>query len=103
MTAIHIKAIDWAIAQGYTLSVTDVSADRGEWDVWRSHDRKAVIEACEATELPNVYIEKLDPDRNKYIRVAVFSVIDEGIPEETINDYISPDGGEFDRWMESAI
>jgi len=98
-TAIHIQAIDWAIAQGYYLSVRDYSED--EFDLEDSQDRDAIIEACEATELPNVHIEK----RGMYAkrRIAIFSVVDEGIPHETINDFIAKPGGEFDTWWNEKV
>ncbi len=103
MTSIHIRAIDWALARGYVLSVRDYSEDYSEetCDVWRSDNRKEIIEATEATEMPNVHI--LEPVGNKYRRIAIFSVIDEGIPEETINDYIAKPGGEFDAWWNSEV
>lgn len=99
--SMHERAIDWAIAQGYYLSVTDISCEPDEWDVWLSQDRKEVIDACEATELPNVSIYRKRPS-GKYARIAVFSVIDEGTPEETINDYSAKQGGEFDTWFEGC-
>lgn len=96
---IHLKAIDWALAKGYRLSVTDYCIDLegpDDFDLYRSSDRDAIIEAIEATELPNVHI--IDPKYNHTL--AIFSVIDEGIPEETINDY-SPAQGEFNDWVNS--
>ncbi len=93
---IHLKAIDWALGKGYCLSVCDVSSPIGEWDIEKSTDRAEIIEAIEATELPNVHI--VDPKYNHAL--AVFSVIDEGIPEETINDY-APATGEFNDWFNS--
>ncbi len=109
--AIHIKAIDWALALDYFISVRDVSEDA--FDIKWSQDRAAIIDAIEGTELPNVFItDKSDPEstqtdtgqtRNKYRRVAVFSVIDEGEPDETINDYIDRPGGEFDQWMDREL
>jgi hypothetical protein len=106
-TSIHIKAIDWALAKGYFLSVRDYSED--EYDIKLSQDRQAIIDACEATDLPNVhiteieYFEHLVPKAIKNRRrIAVFSVIDEGIPDETINDYIAENGGEFDTFMNEA-
>jgi hypothetical protein len=106
-TSIHIKAIDWALAQGYFLSVRDYSEE--EFDLKLSQDRAEIIDACEATEMPNVYIteieyfEHLVPKAIKNRRrIAVFSVIDEGIPDETINDYIAKPGGEFDTFFNQA-
>ena len=103
----HIKAIDWAISKGYFISVTDMCADVDEWDVKHSQDRKELIDACEATEIPNVWIHKYVEwvDHNKasrkgYKRVAIFSVIDDGIPDETICDY-TPAEGEFNDWWEA--
>jgi hypothetical protein len=97
-TSIHIKAIDWALTKGYLLSVRDYSED--EYDIELSQDRQAIIDACEATELPNVEIIDAWPVGHK--RIAVFSVIDEGIPDETINDYIAEPGGEFDKFFNEA-
>jgi hypothetical protein len=100
----HERAIDWAIAQGYYLSVRDYYEE--EFDVRHSQDRKEVIDACEATELPNVYIgrrqNRLDPNDIFYDSVAVFSVIDEGIPDETICDYV-PATGEFNDWFDAEL
>lgn len=94
---IHLKAIDWALAKGYRLSVTDYCIDLegpDDFDLYLSSDRDAIIEAIEATEMPNVHINSHDGS------IAIFSVIDEGIPEETINDY-SPAQGEFNDWFNS--
>ena len=83
----HIKAIDWALSQGYVMSVTDLQADDGEWDLERSSDREAIIEACRATDIPNVYIFRTKPEPGYLL---TFSVIDEGVPDETVNDWTVP-------------
>lgn len=99
--SIHIRAIDWALGEGYFISVRDYSET--EFDIKRSQDRAAIIEAVEATELPNVYISVFIPIRlPAWRRIAVFSVIDEGEPLETINDYIARSGGVFDKWFNTA-
>ena len=96
-TSAHIKAIDWALAQGYALSVRDCSEE--DYDLTLSQDRAAVIEACTDTELPSVEIHMpsapVEGDENTVTRrrwayLLTFSVIDEGIPDETINDYTIP-------------
>jgi hypothetical protein len=84
----HIKAIDWALAQGFNMSVTDLCCDEGEWDLEHSTDRAKLIDACQATDIPNVYIYKLEGMDQLYL--LTFSVIDEGIPDETINDWTIP-------------
>ena len=95
-TSIHIKAIDWALAQGYSISVSDYCED--EYDVLLCRDRVEILGAVEGTELPNVFIHKPSvKSPGKWVRVAVFSVIDEGIPDETINDYVAQPDGEFDK------
>ena len=108
-TPMHHRAIDWAIEKGYFLSVTDLSCDvfmddpeDDEWDIKHSQDRQALIDAAEGTDIANVHIfERADDSA----RITVFSVIDEGIPGETINDYTISDDPlsvEFDQWFGSA-
>jgi len=105
--SIHITAIDWAIGQGYFIGVQDYSSELDEWDVRFSRDKAAIIEAIEATELPNVVIFKKVISAvhagEAYKRLATFSVIDEGHPDETINDYQAKMGGEFDTWFEEEF
>jgi hypothetical protein len=98
----HIHAIDWALDKGYVMSVTDLCADDGEWDVKYSADRAALIEACQATDIPNVHIFEHVPTSEGWgwRRITTFSVIDEGVPAETINDYtIGEFAEEFDAWF----
>lgn len=97
---IHIKAIDWALAQGYVICVGDYSET--DWDISFSSDRAAIIAAVEATELPNVTIYNKRRS-GKHHRIAVFSVIDEGWPSQTINDYVAKPFGEFEHWFDAAM
>jgi hypothetical protein len=96
MKKAHHKAIDWALAQGYDMSVTDLYADDDEWDVEHSTKRQEIIEACEATDVPNVYIYRWD---GAYL--LTFSVIDEGVPDETVNDWTVP-RDDADPWRIEA-
>ena len=97
---IHVDAIDWALSQGYLLSVRDYSED--EYDVKLSADRAEILDIVQNIELPNVFIHQRmqneETGKPSYRRVAVFSVIDEGFPAETINDYVCKAGSEFDNW-----
>lgn len=90
--AAHIRGIDWALAQGYNMSVTDRCADEGEYDLVHSTDRAAIIEACQATDIPNVEIWRplVVDGHTKHEYLLTFSVIDEGIPDETVNDWTVP-------------
>jgi hypothetical protein len=110
--SIHIHAIRWALAQGYVMSVTDLCADDDEWDCEYSADEAEITACCSATDIPNAYIfEKVDcadgrgagdkdSEGNCYRHISTFSVIDEGVPEETINDYtIGAGADEFDQAM----
>lgn len=107
--SMHIRAIDWALAKGYCMSVTDVSCevfcddpDDDEWDVKHSTDRMDIIEAAEGTDIANVHIFERADDAT---RIVCFSVIDEGEPSESINDYTcskNPLNKEFDSWFSEA-
>lgn len=91
----HIKAIDWAITKGAYISVRDYSED--DYDLQMSNDRAAILAAIDATELPNVEIHMRDGTSIEYRYLLTFSVIDEGIPDETINDYTTP-AGDASEW-----
>jgi hypothetical protein len=108
MKKAHEVAIDWALARGYNISVKDRCQDN-EWDVVHSHDRQEILDACEATDVPNVYIfnPMWNPEPgimhgicHKYL--LTFSVIDEGIPAETINDYTAPSAAAAE-WRREAF
>ena len=107
-TPMHHRAIDWAIDKGYVLSVQDYECNpdprmTDEWDVQYTRNRADIIAACDATELPNVTIYQTFGPGHK--RITTFSVIDEGIPSEAINDYTCSDDPlsiEFDEWFGSA-
>ena len=107
--SMHIRAIDWALSKGYLMSVTDLCCsvfnddpDDDEWDVEFSDDRAEIIAATEATDVPNVYIFE---SKTVNSHICTFSVIDEGQPDETINDYTvsdDPRAQEFDQWFSDA-
>lgn len=105
--AIHKKAVMWALCKNYVISVTDYSAEADEWDIEDSRNYHEILAAIEATELPNVYIydvtTMLDGTEAARKRIVAFSVIDEGQPDETINDYTAKPGGPFDTWMEEEF
>ena len=105
----HERAIDWALGKGYSMSVRDYSCD--EYDCEFSQDRAEILEHAMGTDLPNVEIfsPKTDKDADEKRRlwnyVCTFSIIDEGEPSETINDYTcssNPLAVEFDEWVGSA-
>ena len=104
----HIRAVDWALIKGFYISVNDYCCEPDEWDVQQSNDRDEILDAINGTEIPNVYIyEKLNQsndDRDPaYRHITTFSVIDEGNPSETINDYTcGPNSNEFDKWFSEA-
>lgn len=84
MKTAHEIAIEWALSKGYCMSVCDYSSDVDEWDCEYSTDKAEIMECCRATELPNVSIFR----GRDYL--LTFSVIDDGIPAESINDYTVP-------------
>ena len=91
--AAHIAAIEWAIAKGYVLSVGDYSED--EYDLEYSANRAAILEAVQATDLPNVAIFRpnqtdTSAEAHGWDYLLTFSVIDDGIPEETVADWTIP-------------
>jgi len=108
----HERALDWALGKDARISVRDYQGDEDadgnpEYDCFLSTDRKEIIEAIEGTEMPNVEIY-LQPDaKSPFAYLLTFSVIDEGIPDETICDWTIPAGNaapwriaaekEFDR------
>lgn len=106
MKPIHERAVEWAIERGYYLSVTDLCCsifnddpDDDEWDVKHSQDKAAIMDAIDATDIPNVHIFLSADDASRQI---VFSVINEGVPDETINDYTlgsKPAAQAFDQWF----
>ena len=104
----HHRAIDWAIDKGYVLSVQDYECNpdprmTDEWDVQYTRSRADIIAACDGTELPNVTIYQSVGPGHK--RITTFSVIDEGIPGDAINDYTVSDDPlslEFDLWFGRA-
>lgn len=107
MTPIHIQAVDWALSKGYVMSVTDYCCsvfnddpDDDEWDIQYSSDRAEILSAIDGTDLPNVYVFGIKFVGAERKHITTFSVIDEGIPEESINDYTIPreGGSEFDDW-----
>jgi hypothetical protein len=115
--SIHIRAVDWALDKGYVISVQDYCCEADEWDCEYSRDRAKILEAIDGTELPNVYIlepfiehkTRISGDKTKkiiqsnYRHITTFSVIDEGTPSETINDFsCGPNSGEFDQWISDA-
>jgi hypothetical protein len=114
-TPMHERAIDWALAKGYSMSVRDYSCD--DYDCKFSTDRAEILDHAMGTDLPNVeifapteHIKGCSPDgiidRRTWKYVCTFSIIDEGVPEETINDYTvssdNPLAQEFDAWFSGA-
>ena len=106
MKPIHERAVEWALGLGYFISVTDISCDvfsedpaDDEWDIKHSTDKAEIMAAIEGTDLPNVYIFTEADDKTYQF---AFSVIDEGVPLETINDYTMsnrPVSMAFDKWF----
>lgn len=104
----HTRAIDWALSKGWLISVTDLCCDDDEWDLEYSSDRDACHDAASATDIPNVHLFTAEREH-----IMTFSVIDEGVPDETINDYtIARDDApewkkkacdEWDQWWNKAV
>jgi hypothetical protein len=112
-TPMHERAIDWALAKSCSMSVRDYSCD--DYDCKFSTDRAEILDHAMGTDLPNVEIfaprqinfdTEAKPSRRKWEYVCTFSIIDEGVPEETINDYTvssdNPLAQEFDAWFSGA-
>ncbi|MCP4470472.1 MAG: hypothetical protein GY815_07265 [Gammaproteobacteria bacterium] len=118
----HERAIDHFLAKGARISVRDLHGgkdedgnpehelfltsdqDEGgnpEYDLFLSNDRKHIIDACQATDLPILAVY-LQPDTDtEYRYLLTFSVIDKGIPDETINDWTVPCDN-ADQWRIDA-
>lgn len=81
MTAIvqHEHLIDYAISLGFLVSVYDGES----WPVKHSIDRYEIIAAIDNVEEATIRIRNRD-----HVCLTNVLVIDEGIPDETIVDYV---------------
>ena len=91
----HERAIDWALGRKAKISVRDYAADddedgNPEYDVFLSSNRKEIIDGINGTDIPNVEIYLQPSKEDIYRYLLTFSVIDEGIPDETICDWTVP-------------
>ena len=89
MKKAHLNLINYAIANGHTISVWDM----GEWQVKKSTSYQDIKDAIDSVEMSELSILN-----NKGKQVGWALIIDQGEPDETVSDYtITPF---MDAWEE---